>query len=103
MEFKRGDLIGSGNLAERNRAWTAAGIKRFLGTPDKLITNPAFRSAGKMRLYLISRVEVVEATPEWDAWVARNARRTDASGKRTVEAQPRTFVAHGRTGPYRVS
>ena len=101
MEFKRGDLIGSGNLAERNRAWTPAAIKRFLGTPDKLITNPAFRSAGKMRLYLISRVETVEATPEWDAWVATNARRS-AAHTRGGPAAVRGNTVHSRTGTYRI-
>lgn len=102
MEFKRGDLIGSGNLAQRHQAWTPAAIKRFLGAPDKLITNPAFRSAGKMRLYLISRVETAEATPEWETWVATNARRS-AAHTRGGPAIERASTMRSRTGTYRIS
>jgi hypothetical protein len=102
MELKRGDLIGSGLLAARNPAWTPAGIKRFLGDADKLIANPAFRSAGKMRLYLITRVEAAEATTEWEAWVATNRRRSAGHGKRTAAQKPRSFIAYSRTGTYRI-
>ncbi|SDP48985.1 hypothetical protein SAMN04487914_11340 [Arthrobacter sp. ok909] len=103
MEFKRGDLIGSGLLAERNPAWTATAVKKFLGDADKLITHPAFGTAGKMWLYLISRVETVEATPEWDNWVAANRRRSAASGKCTADPKLRSFTGYGRTGKYRIS
>ncbi|HEX9229629.1 MAG TPA: hypothetical protein VF885_23780 [Arthrobacter sp.] len=101
MDFKRGDLIGSGNLAQRHRAWTPAAITKFLGAPDKLITNPAFRSAGKMRLYLISRVETAEATQEWEAWVATNARRS-AAHTRGGPAAGQTTTVRSRTGTYRI-
>jgi hypothetical protein len=101
MEFRRGDLLGSGALAERHQAWTPTAITKFLGAADKLITNPAFRTAGKMRLYLISRVEAVEATPEWAAWVEHNARRS-AGHRRGGPTAPRAAIGHSRTGTYRI-
>lgn len=70
------------------------------GHPDKLITNPDLRSAGKMRLYPISRVETVEATPEWEAWTVTNARRSDAHtrGGPTADAPAPPAAGRAPTG-----
>lgn len=96
------ELIGPGNLRDRHRAWTIAAIKKFLGEPDKLVNNPVYRTAPKMRMFLVSRVEEVEATDEWKAWQEANCRRSSASTSRKEGKDAVVLVGHGRTGPYPV-
>lgn len=46
--------------------WTTATIAKFMPTPDELRPNPHYNSGpNKMKMYLWSRVEEVEATPEF--------------------------------------
>jgi hypothetical protein len=96
-----GDLVGPGSLADRDPAWTPSAIKKFLGDPDKLVTNPVYRTAPKMRMFRISRVEQVEATDEWATWQEANRRRR-ASTTRTADKEPVALVGHGRGGFYPV-
>ena len=44
----------------KERGWTQTMIKRLLGAPDVLATNPNYRSGPPMRLYDLSRVEAAE-------------------------------------------
>jgi hypothetical protein len=93
--------LGPGSLADRDPAWTAAAIRKFLGDPDKLVNNPVYRTAPKMRMFLTSRVEQVEATDEWAAWRAANSRRR-ASTTRREDKYRVVLMGHGRTGSYPV-
>lgn len=76
-------------------------MDRFLGEPDKLITNPVVRSQGRMRMYLESRAAAVETTAEWAGWVAAHAQRVARVGTAGV---PRPdLIGRGRTGDYPVT
>lgn len=82
-----GDYIGTPAL--RDRGWTEAAIKRFLGEPDKRIPNPVYRSAAPARLYSTARAAQAEAASEWQQWRRaadqRSARSTAvASAKRAA-------------------
>lgn len=94
-------LLGPGSLADRDPAWTASAIRKFLGDPDKLVTNPVYRTAPKMRMFLTSRVEQVESTEEWEAWQEANSRRRAAMTRKEDRGQV-VLVGHGRTGSYPV-
>lgn len=89
------ELIGPGTIAGRHPAWTPAAITKFLGEPDKLVTNPVFRNRGKMRMFLASRVAEVEAGEEWADWVA-SRKPSQAAGRGPV------LTGRGRTGTYPV-
>lgn len=61
------------------REWTDAGIRRFLGPPDKTKKNPRYISS-TVCLYRLDRVEAAERTPEFQKWLAgRRARGARAS------------------------
>jgi len=60
----------------KKRGWTEAAVRRFLGEPDKLKTNPRFSSAAPMRLYDEERVQKVEASEGWTRWRGESAGRS---------------------------
>jgi hypothetical protein len=62
----------------RERGWTVAMIREYLGEPDTTRPNPRYWSAAPMKLYLAERAEVAEASPEWAERKARAARRRAA-------------------------
>lgn len=47
------------------REWTDALIKRFLGQPDRIKTNPYFPCKSPMKLYALKRVRTIEATDDF--------------------------------------
>jgi hypothetical protein len=65
-----------GTRALRERGWTEAAIKRFLGDADELRPNPVYRSAAPARLYDITRAAEAEASPGWQEWRTGAAKRS---------------------------
>ena len=59
----------------KERGWTAASIKKFLGEPDRFVPNPYYRSASAMRLYYFERVLEAERTTEVKAALHKSAAR----------------------------
>jgi hypothetical protein len=55
--------IGAPGL--RERGWTEAMIRDFLGEPDLYVDNPHYKSAASMRLWRLQRAEAAEQTPEF--------------------------------------
>jgi hypothetical protein len=62
----------------RERGWTDAMIREYLGEPDATQPNPRYWSAAPMKLYLAERAEATEASPEWAERKMRGARRRAA-------------------------
>jgi hypothetical protein len=62
----------------RERGWTDAMIREYLGEPDATRPNPRYSSAAPMKLYLAERAEAAEASPEWAERQRRGARRRAA-------------------------
>jgi hypothetical protein len=62
----------------RERGWTDAMIREYLGEPDATRPNPRYWSAAPMKLYLPERAEAAEANPEWAQRKAFAARRRAA-------------------------
>lgn len=52
----------------KERGWSKGRIAKLLKNPDKLVPNPHYRTASKMRLYSQSRVLAAEASPEFIAF-----------------------------------
>ncbi|WP_210587506.1 hypothetical protein [Streptomyces sp. GESEQ-35] len=77
----------------RARGWTAGMVRRLLGEPDLLRVNPHFRSAPKIRLYLVERVAAAERSEEFRTVAAAAARR---SASATAAAQRRRQVVLAR-------
>jgi len=71
----------------KERGWTDAMIKRFLGAPDSTKTNPRYRSGSPMCLYAIERVLTAEGSPDFDAAKAKAATRSAASTVRADKAR----------------
>jgi hypothetical protein len=63
----------------RERGWTDAMIREYLGEPDATRPNPRYWSAAPMKLYLAERAEAAEASLEWVERKTRGARRRAAS------------------------
>ncbi len=80
----------------RERGWTDAMIRDYLGDPDATRPNPRYWSAAPMKLYLADRAEAAEATPEWAARKALGDKRR-AAGE-AVFARKRAETG-GATGP----
>jgi len=59
----------------KDRGWTDAAIRKFLGEPDFTRTNPHYYSAAPMRFYQCDRIEKVEASDEYQQWSERSAIR----------------------------
>ena len=62
----------------RERGWTDAMIRDYLGDPDATRPNPRYWSAAPMKLYLADRAATAEATPEWARRKALGDRRRAA-------------------------
>ena len=84
----------------RERGWTDAMIREYLGEPDATRPNPRYSSAAPMKLYLTERAEAAEASPEWAERKAVGASRRAAGAaaaarKRTeTEALARQLAAY---------
>lgn len=59
--------------ALKARGWTDSLIKRFLTEPDATAVNPHYKSGPPMRLYLLTRVQAVESSAEYQEASAKNA------------------------------
>lgn len=62
----------------RERGWTDAMIRDYLGDPDATRPNPRYWSAAPMKLYLADRTATAEASPEWAQRKALGDRRRAA-------------------------
>src|SRR2546429_7280232 len=84
--------------ALKERGWTLALIKKFLGEPDDTRENPHYRSAAPMRLYTIDRVEVIEKTPDFqEAHIKAIAR--SKHGKEVAERKANELIEQARCLP----
>jgi hypothetical protein len=72
-------MITTSSLKERG--WTDSLVKRFLPTPDKTSPNPYYRSGYPVRLYIVSRVEAVEASEAFLATKDSTTKRRSAGLK----------------------
>lgn len=63
------------------RGWTEMAIERFLGTHDKEAPNPYYKSAPPMKLYLLSRAESIESSPEYLCFKTKSKSRQESSQK----------------------
>jgi hypothetical protein len=62
----------------RERGWTDAMVRDYLGEPDATRPNPRFRTAAPMKLYLTQRAETGEASPAWAERKTLGAKRRAA-------------------------
>lgn len=53
----------------KERGWTKSKIELWLKEPDELATNPFYKSAGKMKLYLKKRVKQQERNKRFKHWI----------------------------------
>lgn len=72
--------------ALKERGWTDTLIRRYLGEPDALKRNPHYRSAAPVQLYILSRVEGAEATPEFQNASEKSRRRREGA-KRAADTK----------------
>ena len=79
MEERKKEFFTKSQLKERE--WTEAGIKKFLGESDRTEINPIFKNAAPMQLYSIERVEKLEASKEFSDWKEKSQKRRDAAQK----------------------
>lgn len=79
---KCGPYIGVAELT-KDRGWTPAMIKQFLGEPDHTVPNPGGRNAPRVKLWLITRVEDIEGTEVFQQrwWQASERRKAQQRPK----------------------
>lgn len=75
------------------RGWTDALVTKFLPEPDQTKSNPRYRSAAPMKLYLKERVEKIEATEQF-----KEAK--EKSGSRRLSAQKAVESKMAKTMEY---
>jgi hypothetical protein len=71
----------------KERGWSKGRITRLLINPDKLVPNPHYSTAPKMRLYARSRVLAAEASPEFIAFKASATKRAEKAAIRRQRQQ----------------
>jgi hypothetical protein len=65
----------------KQRGWTDRAIERFLKHPDKEAPNPHYKSASPMKLYLLTRVDDIERSGEFQAFQNKNKTKIESSRK----------------------
>lgn len=73
----------------KERGWTDALIRKFLGEPDVLRPNPHYRSAPKMQLYKIDRVIDIEQNEAFKAALETARKRSETRKKSAIEQAER--------------
>lgn len=73
------------------RGWTDTLIAQYLIKHDLQKPNPRYRSAPPMKLYLLARVERIEATPEFQEAREKASRRKQSSQKAVSTKRSRTL------------
>ena len=63
----------------KTRNWTESLIKKHLGEPDLLKTNPHYKSGSQMKLFLLERVIQVENSKEFQVDFEKSKRRRIAA------------------------
>ncbi len=85
----------------KERGWTLALVKKFLGVPDAIKPNPYYRSAAPMQLYALARVEACEQEDGWKQAAAKAAARS-LGGKTVAARKAAELVAQAETLPITV-
>ena len=94
QKTKRPQYITPAGLRGK-RYWTDGMIRDLLGEPDKLARNPHFSTAAPMRLYLVSRVDAMEATLDLDR-LKKNRERRSAAGQKAVLTREENAIRDAR-------
>jgi hypothetical protein len=63
----------------KTRNWTESMIKKHLGEPDLLKTNPNYKSGAQMKLFLLERVRQVENSKEFQVDFEKSKKRRIAA------------------------
>ena len=99
-------MAGFLNLSKvKERGWTPAAIRNFLGEPDELRRNPHYRCAAPMQLFSQERVLAAEQSDAFIAWKAKTAKtRSDAQArmKARMAAERKETLRWARTVPIEV-
>jgi hypothetical protein len=81
----------------KERGWSKGKIAKLLKDPDKLVPNPHYRTAPKMRLYAQSRVLAAEALPEFIAFKDSAPKRAEKAA--TQQRQKRQLLINQLSCP----
>lgn len=65
----------------KKRGWTDAGIRDFLGEPDRTAPNPKYRYAAPMKIWHLHKVNQIEETDEWKEWRKASEKRREVARK----------------------
>lgn len=76
---------------KKERGWTDTAIKKFLGDPDKLGSNP-YSSKTPSHLYLLSRVKKAERTKQFKEWKAASVKRRASARKAAHTRKEKTLA-----------
>ncbi len=71
--------------AIKDRGWTAALMRDFLGEPDKLVKNPHYRTGPPCKLYALGRVETAEQRADFQRRMERILARRPARRRAAKE------------------
>lgn len=80
----------------KEQGWTDGMIKKLLGDPDATRPNPMYKSAAPMTLYLVSRVQQVEASEAFREAKAKSVGRK-ASAQKGVKTKLDKALEYART------
>lgn len=75
------------------RGWTELLCNYFLKQPDLLTENKYYKSAAPVKLYLLTRIDAIEATDEFKAML-RSAQTRKAIAGKAVQTKRNKIIAH---------
>lgn len=80
----------------KERGWTDAMIKKFLGEPDATRDNPHYKCAAPMKLYDTKRVERVERRKSFKEYMEASAGRKQ-SAQKSVQTKLEKALEYARS------
>lgn len=85
----KNDYVTKTGLKERG--WTDSIIKKMGVVPDREAPNPHYRSAAPTKLYLISKIEKLENTPEFKELIEKSQKRK-LGAQKAVETKKQNLL-----------
>ncbi len=73
------------------RGWTKAMIKEYGLEPDKEVRNPHYRCSGDMKLYLLDKIEAIEADAWFKTRYAKSLKRRESAREAANRVAQRKF------------
>lgn len=81
------------SAVKRRPHWTDTAIKKFMPVPDDHAPNPYYAGGAPMNLYLRSRIEQIEKSPEFETWSGKGKKKDEGYWVQVESLSPSELMA----------